>query len=188
MTCIVAIKEGNTIYMGADSAGTSSSFEKRIRTDPKIYHVDGYMFGFTTSFRMGQLLGYAFVPPDRDPRIPLEKFMATAFIDAVRKCLKDGGFAQKQNEEEQGGQFLVAYEGRLFQVWPDYQVAESVEGYESCGCGSDLAMGSLYTTGEHTIMYPKERMKVALEVAEKFSAGVQGPFIYGTQTIETKGA
>ena len=53
MTCIVAIKEGNKIYMAADSAASDGNFSQRTRIDPKIYTVGGYMFGFTSSFRMG---------------------------------------------------------------------------------------------------------------------------------------
>jgi ATP-dependent protease HslVU (ClpYQ) peptidase subunit len=137
MTCIVAIKEGNTVYMGADSAGTGGDFSQRTRSDSKICHVQG-------------------------------------------------GFATKESEAEVGGQFLVAYEGRIFQVYSDYQVAESSHNYEAVGCGSDIAMGSLHTTLNHSVMYPESRVRVALEAAEEFSAGVRGPFVYGTQTIEIK--
>jgi len=181
MTCIIAIKDGTTIHMGADSAGTGGDFSQRTRNDSKICHVGPFMFGFTTSFRMGQLLAHSFVAPDRDPRVAVDKFMATTFIDAIRSCLKAGGFATKDNDAEVGGQFLVGYEGRIFQVFSDYQVAESALDYEAVGCGSEIALGSLHTTGVHTIMSAKSRIQVALEAAEEFSAGVRRPFVWSVQ-------
>lgn len=181
MTCIVAIKDGNTIHMGADSAGTGGDYSQRTRNDSKICHVGPFMFGFTTSFRMGQLLAHSFQAPDRDPRIAVDKFMCTSFVDALRKCLKDGGFATKESEAEVGGQFLVAYEGRIFQVYSDYQVAESALPYEAVGCGTDIAMGSLYTSYKNYSTLGVKHIELALQAAEEFSAGVRGPFVYGKQ-------
>lgn len=181
MTCVIAIKEKGTVYMGADSAG-SDLYTIRTRIDPKIHKVGSFMFGFTTSFRMGQLLAHSFKAPDRDPRISVEKFMATSFIDAVRDCLKTGGWASKTNENESGGTFLVAYEGRVFCVYGDYQVGESALPYEAVGCGTDMAMGSLFTT-DGGRMTPAERIEIALRSAEAFSCGVRGPFIQMTSGV-----
>lgn len=175
MTCVIAIKSNGIVYMGADSAG-SNLYTTRMRIDPKIYMVGAFMFGFTTSFRMGQLLGHSFVAPDRDPRVSTEKYMTTKFIDAVRTCLKDGGYASKVNENESGGVFLVAYEGRVFRIDSDYQVGEGALSYEAVGCGEDIAMGSLYTTAGGSLS-PVERIDVALKAAAAFSCGVEGPFM-----------
>jgi ATP-dependent protease HslVU (ClpYQ) peptidase subunit len=173
MTCIVAIKDGDSVFMGADSAGVSGYFIQS-RTDPKIYKVGEFMFGFTSSFRMGQLLGHAFNEPEHDDGVTVEKFMATTFIDAVRTCLKNGGYAKKDNEVEIGGNFLVAYKGRLFNVDSDYQVGESRLGFDAVGCGAEIALGSLFSTAKK---HPKKRIQIALEAAEQFSCGVRGPFI-----------
>jgi ATP-dependent protease HslVU (ClpYQ) peptidase subunit len=184
MTCVVAIKHNGSVYMGADSAG-SDLYTIRTRIDPKIHKVGAFMFGFTTSFRMGQLLAHAFKAPDRDPRISTEKFMSTSFIDAVRDCLKAGGWASKANETEQGGTFLVAYEGRVFCIYGDYQVGESALSYEAVGCGTDFAMGSLYST-QDTALTPGERINKALQAAESFSCGVRGPFIQHVQAAKAE--
>ncbi len=172
MTCVIAIKEDGKVFMGADSAG-SDLYTIRSRKDPKIYRVGDMLFGFTTSFRMGQLLGYSLTLPDRDPRITVDKYMNTVFIDAVRTCLKTGGYASKVSETEKGGTFLVAYEGRIFTVYDDYQVAESQLDFEAVGCGTETAMGSLYTSAGNPA---KDRIIIALSAAEQFSCGVRGPF------------
>lgn len=174
MTCIVALREQDVIYMGADSAGVSS-WSLAQRVDPKIYRVGQMLIGFTSSFRMGQLLGYSLSLPEHQPDMPVERYMATVFVDAVRACLKNGGWAENEKGQEKGGQFLAAYRGRIFEVWSDYQVAERSEPYAAAGCGVDLALGSLYTSA-HLQSDPRARVTLALEAAEAFSAGVRGPF------------
>lgn len=183
MTCIVAAIEDGRIVMGADSAG-SDGYTIRSRKDPKIYEVGLFMFGFTTSFRMGQLLGHAFVAPDRDPRMTTEKFMVTTFIDAVRACLKAGGYASQSNSVEAGGTFLVGYEGRIFRVDSDYQVGESLLPYEAVGCGAEHACAAMFATQEFADQgkcTAPWRVMTALKAAEEFSCGVRGPFLVKEQ-------
>jgi len=177
MTCIVALKtNGGRILMGADSAGVCAGYAFHSRNDPKIYRVGGMLIGFTTSFRMGQLLGYSLSLPAKHDDVSVEKYMATEFIDAVRNCLKTGGWAKKNSEEESGGNFLVAYRGRIFQIFDDYQVSERMEQYDATGCGFELALGSLYTS-EGLIDNPEIRVRTALQAASSFSAGVSSPFL-----------
>lgn len=175
MTCIVGLVDNNTkkVFMGADSAGVSG-LGLQVRADQKIFDNNGFLMGFTTSFRMGQLLRYSFKPPKyRETETDLMAYMVKDFIDAVRKCLKDGGFAKKDNEVERGGCFLVAHSGRLFCVEGDYQVGETIDGYDAIGCGREYALGSIYST---TDLNPNQRIEKALKSAAKFSAGVCEPF------------
>ncbi len=173
MTCIIGLIEGSKVYMGADSAGVSW-YDLRIRADQKVFRNGPFLMGFTSSFRMGQLLHYSFSPPT--PRVgqDIYEFLATDWIDGVRSCLQQGGYMRKENNVEEGGTFLVGYQGRLFAVYSDFQVAESVKPYESIGCGSGYALGAMYATEG---LPPEERIRKALEAAEQFSAGVRGPFV-----------
>ena len=179
MTCIVALRDGDAVVMGADSAGVGGMCI-RVRRDPKIYRVGAMLIGFTTSFRMGQLLGYSMTLPDHHEDVSVERYMATAFVDAVRACLKAGGFASKSNETEAGGQFLVAYRKRIFEIASDYQIEEDECGYASVGCGFDLATGSLHSTAALKVADPRQRVRMALEAAATFSVGVRGPFLIET--------
>lgn len=173
MTCIAGLVEGSTVWIGGGSAGVGG-YSLAVRADQKVFRNGPMLFGFTTSFRMGQLLRHALTIPDHDPRVPIEKYMATAFIDAVRECLKSHGFASKNNETERGGTFLVGYQGRLFIVADDYQVGEAADGYDAVGCGFEIASGSLYSTDGRPA---RERIEIALKAAERHSAGVRGPFL-----------
>lgn len=172
MTCIAGIVEGGTVWIGADSAGVCG-YSLTVRADVKVFKNGPMLFGFTSSFRMGQLLRYALTLPDHDPRVEVEKYMATTFVNAVRECLKTHGFARKKEEAEEGGTFLVGYRGRLFCIQDDYQVAEALDAFDAVGCGHDIAKGSLFSS---TNLPADERIRVALQAAERYSAGVRGPF------------
>lgn len=154
MTCIAGVVHEGRVWIGGDSAGVAG-WSLRVRADRKVFRNGPYLFGFSGSFRMGNLLRYAFTPPE-PPDWDVYKFMSTGFMDAVRKCLKEGGFAEVNNGVERGGFFLVGYREHLFTV-----------------CGDDIAVGSLYATRS---LPPAERLRIALEAAERHSAGVRGPF------------
>jgi len=176
MTAIVGLVHDGKVYIGGDSAGVSG-LSLSVRADTKVFRKGRYLFGFTTSFRMGQLIRYSLVPPK--PKVDdadLEGFMATKFIDALRDCLKAGGWARKESDREEGGTFLVGVRGQLFTIYDDYQVARSADGFAAVGCGEDIALGALYATAG-TGMKPRKRALLALQAAERFSAGVRGPFI-----------
>jgi hypothetical protein len=174
VTAIVGLVHQGTVYVGGDSAGVSG-YSMTVRADAKVFTVGPYLLGFTTSFRMGQLIRYALDPPT-PAGDDLDRFMATTFVDAVRACLKAGGWAKKENDREEGGTFLVGVAGRLFTVEEDYQVGASADGYAAVGGGSEIALGALFATAR-TRMAPERRVLVALQAAERFSAGVRGPFI-----------
>lgn len=173
MTCIVALRQGDRVYMGADSAGVAGWIMSE-RADPKIYRVGPFLIGFTTSFRMGQLLGHSLNVPTQPDDVDTFAFMCTTFVDAVRECLKKGGFAHRENEREEGGTFLCAYRGRVFRVENDYQIGESATNFDACGCGQEFALGSLYSTSG---MEPEQRVRTALCAAQRFSVGVREPFL-----------
>jgi len=177
MTCIVGLEHDNgMVSIGGDSAGVDGGrLAIRIRTDEKVFINGPMIFGFTSSFRMGQLLRYSLTVPEQLPSQTDDyKFMCTTFINAVRTCLKDGGYAEVKNGEERGGFFLVGYRGKLYRVESDFQVGKSLTTYDACGCGEDYALGAM-AAGDVGLS-AQERIERALAIAAKFSAGVSAPF------------
>lgn len=176
MTVIVGLVHKHRVHMGGDSAGVAG-YALTIRTDTKVFATGPYVMGFTSSFRMGQLLRHALQAPA--PEGGLDRFMCTTFVDSVRACLKDGGWAKKDADQEQGGTFLVGVHGHLYTVDSDYQVAEPADGYAAVGCGDELALGALHTTTTLG-MKPQARLTAALAAAAHHSAGVRGPYAFAT--------
>lgn len=172
MTAIAGLVHGKRVYIGGDSAGVAG-WSLTVRADSKVFVNGPYAMGFTSSFRMGQLLRYSFKAPA--PKGELSKFMATKFVDAVRETLKSGGWLKKDADRDEGGTFLVGVSGRLFMIADDFQVGEAVDGFAAVGCGHELALGALHATADLELP-PKKRLRLALQAAERYSAGVRGPF------------
>lgn len=172
MTCIVGLVDGDRVWMGGDSAGVSG-LDITVRADPKVFRNGPFLIGFTSSFRMGQLLNFRLRVPEQEPGTDVFGYMVMTFVEAVRDCLKEGGYAQRTNDAESGGSFLVGYRGRLFSIQSDYQVCEAIRGFHAIGCGADYALGALAAS---THAGSEQRIRLALEVAETFSGGVRAPF------------
>jgi hypothetical protein len=174
MTAIAGLAVGGGVHIGGDSAGVAG-WSLNVRSDEKVFRRGPYLFGFTTSFRMGQLIRYSLAVP-KAPKRGLDGFMATTFVDALRDCLKRGGWARKENDREEGGTFLVGVRGELYTIQDDYQVATAADGFAAVGSGSDVALGALYAT-QGRLWRPRQRVRIALAAAERFNAGVRGPFV-----------
>ncbi len=178
MTCIVGIQKDGEVYLGGDSAGVhGGTYEIESRTHPKVFANEEFVMGFTSSFRMGQLLQYGFTPPEHSPRKDDMKYLVCDFVDAIRELYKQKGYLEKHNEIETGGIFLLGYRGKLYKIEDDFQVGHVTDGFSACGCGSHFALGSLYTTAADDLE-PAVKLHMALQTATKFSAGVRGPFSY----------
>lgn len=185
MTCIVGIERKGNVYIGGDSAGVAG-LDISTRLDEKVFKNDGFVMGFTTSFRMGQLLQYSFAAPGHvvTPGAASYKddmaYMVTDFADAVRKLFADKGFSTKgsdkdADESDSGGTFLVGYRRKLYTVESDFQIARIQDGFHAIGCGGRYALGSLFAT-QQAEDNPIGRCNAALTAAEHFSAGVRAPF------------
>jgi hypothetical protein len=175
MTCIVGIQHRRRVVIAGDSAGVAG-YSVTVRADEKVFARDGFLFGFTSSFRMGQILRYdAELPAVPGRGADLTAFMVREFVPAVRKAFSEGGFLTKRNEEESGGTFLVGLRGNLFSVESDFQVGRAVDGYMAVGVGDDLALGVLHATRRGG-WDPELRATLALEAAAYHNGGVCAPF------------
>ena len=181
MTCIVAIAQNGTVYMGSDHAASDDKTGWILsRKEPKCFKVGQYAVAFTDSFRMGQILQYNWTPPKYAPtktNSGLDKFMRTKFVDSVKVAFKDHGFGSiGGSDEDTGGIFIVGLEGRIFTIDEDFHVGENIVNYMAEGSGGQIALGALYATKNQK--NPKLRLKLALEAASEFNMAVAPPFTY----------
>ena len=174
MTCIVAVKDLDTeeVWMGGDSAGVEG-LNIAVRKDPKVFINGEFLMGYTSSFRMGQILRYMRMPAREMTMTDDYEYMVTRVIPEIREELKEGGYTKISSNVEKGGQFLIGYHGHIYEIESDFQVGERIEEYDAVGCGRPYALGSLRMT---TNDFPKNRIKHALETAQHFSGGVRAPF------------
>lgn len=178
MTCIVGLVHDGITYIGGDSLG-SNLYTKTVRKDVKVFKLkdtNNAIVGYTSSFRMGQLLMYAsdLIDSRDEPNIDHE-YLVTKFVPNVIKLFEDGGYGKSNSGEKSGGEFLFGYKDRLYKIQSDYQVGESLDNYDACGGGEEFALGSLRTT-ENLGLSPEERIRLALQSASKFSTSVAPPY------------
>lgn len=176
MTCIIGLLTDNRIYIGGDSAGVSG-WDIRHRADEKVFIKDNMIFGFTSSFRMGQLIRYSLkIPKQKKTQTDFE-YLCTDFISAVIECFSDNGYARANNNEVSGGTFIFGYKNNLYKVEADFQVGKLDGNFDACGCGESYAMGAMDILNRIDNMSPENQIRKALETVSKYSAGVSGPFI-----------
>ena len=173
MTCIVGLETKKGVIIGGDSSSVSGWNVDKTRLK-KVFQRGEFLIGFTTSFRMGQLLQYT-LDVERQ-KINYEsdlEYLATTFVNAIRDCLKIGGFRRVENEQEEGGTFLVGYRKRLYTIDSDFQVNSHTAGYTAIGGGYEVALGNLVNS-DH--LSPKKRVIQALKAAGHFRGDVCGPY------------
>ena len=121
MTCVVGFADKKTgkVYMGGDSQATNfTNLTKRNRLDGKVFIKKGrdgieMLFGFTQSYRMGQLLKHKLVIPKQQFGNDFD-YMCSDFMDEVIDCMEVNKFAKIDCNEVTGGEFLVGYKGNLY--------------------------------------------------------------------------
>jgi hypothetical protein len=177
MTAIVGLVDNGNVYIGGDSAGVAG-LSVTVRSDEKVFINGPFIIGGTSSFRMLNLLRYKLSPAAQTVHQSDSEYLCTSFIDSVRKCFTDNGYGTAS----EGGTFLVGYKGKLYKIGSDFQVGEPHKNFEACGCGTDLSLGSLFTSTGN----PEDRVKTALAAAAAFSGGVCAPFVILKQESEVK--
>ena len=176
MTCVVGLVQKGRVYMGVDSAAVQG-WTRRASQVSKVFRRGPFLMGYTTSFRMGQLLEHHLnVAAQTDKQTDMG-FMVTTFIEAVRVLLKEKGFTKIESNTEKGGQFLVGYRKHLYTIESDFQVGHLIEEYDAIGSGADFALGALKALQREA---PALRVRRALEIAAHFNMGVCAPFTMKT--------
>lgn len=162
--------------MGGDSAA-ANGWRTRPTALRKVFCLGDFIIGYTSSFRMGQILQYHLDVRQQEADEPDERYMVVAFVDAVRTCLKDKGYTRIDSNQEEGGEFMVGYRSKLYVIQSDFQVQRYAEPFTAVGCGEDYALGALAVTER---MKPEKRVLAALKAADRFSNGVCAPFYVET--------
>jgi len=175
MTCVVGLIDNGIIHMAADSLG-SGSYIKTERKDPKLFTMNNKaIVGFTTSYRMGQVLMYSDLL--KHQKNITHQWMVTEFIPRVQKLFAEAGIEKNENGVKACGSFLIGVHGKLFLIDSDYQVEESKDNYNVVGSGNEAAAGALYAT--KSMKDPYKRVKIAVEAAIKHINGCGGNVLYG---------
>ena len=174
MTCIVGLVDKGKVYLGGDSCGSSGT-NYSVRKDKKVFKNGNMVFGFTDSFRMGQILRYSFKPPKQPKNTDDFEFLCSTFIDSLVETFTKYGYIKNPTTRPEGGVFILGYKGNIYKVWQDFQVQQNYENFLACGCGQAYALGALKVLSSYDI-HPTKKIEMALKTAESFDSAVKGPF------------
>jgi len=177
MTCIIGyVADDGRVLVGGDSVAAAYPDVSTI-ANKKVFRFQNMLIGYTSSFRMGQLLEFGLTMPEyAEPQTPYE-YMVKTFVPEVRRVLKDGGFTTVNNNTEDGGQFIVGFASCIFEVQNDFAVIRYRERFCAVGCGYAFAMGALRLMNEFSDIHRDDEKKIlaALEIAGHFST-VRPPY------------
>jgi hypothetical protein len=190
MTCTLAITDSQIVLLAGDSAAVGGK-ELRLRADTKVFRTGSYGIGYTTSFRMGQILRYGTALPEPPPGLgpgELERFLITEVIPVIRRSFADHGFAKTARfsssgdssitEEGQdfGGLFLLGVAGQIFEIRQDYHLARPAAPFSAVGSGAPVALGALHALQSLPNLSLRDQAAMALAAAEAYNTGVRAPF------------
>lgn len=184
MTCIVGLASMGSVYIAADSLGSGNGAKQEYKT-PKLAKLEVFEkkdlsltkinigIGYTSSYRMGDILRYAFTPPPIEVGEDENEYLVKDFIPELIKCFEEQSFAKVKDGSKSGGNFLVGLRGRLFVVQDDFSILEPSLNFAAIGSGQEFALGSLYAYMKISLD-PVEKVHAAVDAAIEFSTTVGG--------------
>lgn len=172
MTCIVALETPAGVWMGGDRMGSDGYTGAPVEA-PKVFRNGPLLIGYTTSFRMGQVLQYGLQVPVDSLSWDVDRWVSVDLVPAIRSAFETHGWDRVKEGRAHGGYFLVAVAGRCYGIQSDYSALRTTSGEYATGSGEYLALGSLHATRGQD---PKDRVRRSLEAAAEHVVSVAGPF------------
>jgi len=175
MTAIAAVVHDGQVYMGADTL--ISGYKRTLETtlEGKLWTAGEMILGWAGGQREAQMVRYGFSPPPLTEGQDIKAYLCTRFVDALRDAHQDAGTLKRDNGQHWANlTLMIGWRGRLFTISDWFCVSEYAE-FAGAGTGEITACAVLHATAD---LAPRERLKRALEAAERFAEGVRGPFTY----------
>lgn len=164
MTCIVAIKDKENMYMASDKMITTESGTKDICRLKKIFKPkSNILIGTSGSVRFGQCLEFLVDYKDIED-VDEMTYLIKYIIPSILKAMDDN-FIDFQDT----GTSIFCIKGRIFEVDSGFGIVEPDRDYTSIGSGSDIAKGSLFSTESKVA---SKRIKEAIKASSCFIKSV----------------
>jgi ATP-dependent protease HslVU (ClpYQ) peptidase subunit len=168
MTCIVGVKSGGKVFIGADALATEDNLAIAV-CEPKVFRFGPLVIGLAGEFRGAQVLRYAVKPPKKAPTEPMHWLVHT-FLPTLRSAYAAHGVTAHPD-------YLVGVGGRLFEIDDALAVVESSEAFSAIGAGREYALGAYRALcGVHCPGNAEAILRRTLDAAERFCPGVRAPF------------
>tara|TARA_R110002153_G_scaffold243548_1_gene398918 strand:- start:4337 stop:4930 length:594 start_codon:yes stop_codon:yes gene_type:complete len=137
MTSIVAISTEEGVYLGGDLAGSNGHNIGEV-SQSKVFGVGEFLVGYCGSFRAGQIVEHAWRPPARSEGVCDYNYLVLEVIPSLMVILEGNGFGGHDGTEVKGGNFVLVYGGRVYEVQSDYSILEWAQPVVCLGSGGDV--------------------------------------------------
>lgn len=180
MSVVVAIKENDTIYFGADTLMTRGDTKLSEVNNEEKYKItrfsNGVVICHTGGVATTQKLVFHEEWFDKVSEKGLDKeFILNEIVPKLRKELEE--YKLLDEDGCMNASFFIAYKDKLYDLKPGFTVVRITE-YASIGAGRDFALANL--CNEQLSL--EDRMLSALRLSAKMCSTVGGPFVF----IDTK--
>lgn len=190
MTCIVGIAQGGVVHIGGDSAATHGTVPKLVAAG-KVWRTGEFIMGGSGSSRVNDLIRYNFRPPkirfEGSRPESVDRYMNSAFASSLRKLFEEQSCIGKDEETQQedfGGSLLIGVRGSLYLMDCSFSAYRTVDEFNATGSGHEVALGALHAlAAAGAALTPRERLKIALEAAERWQDGIRAPFTFESTRV-----
>lgn len=184
MTCIIALKtkEGHNVIAGDLMASNGHHFNK-IKTSKIFTKGDQCIIGYTSSFRMGQILEFGWDMPPRIEGLTDEQYMCNNVMSSLRSAFHKQGFGGRDIIEDIGGTFLILYRDKLFMVQSNYSVLEYEDDVLAVGSGTDAALAVMHVLDTPSIDEIEEYLNNVFYAVAKVTPSVSEEYTYSIMEV-----
>lgn len=177
-TCIVAIADRGSVWLGADTMASDDSRKFTMGQKKLVRLSDDLLVGIAGSIRVKDILACSVsVPPRAESEANDYRYLVTALVPEVREKLRAGGALVVDSgvEELPDSALLIGYRGGVYVIDGDLQVSQLDSGYWAIGSGAEYALGALHASRSQKDI--RKRITIALEAAAAFCPSVGPPFV-----------
>ena len=172
MTTIAGIQHLGYCEIWVDSRITAPDGQIYSHPDMKKYAKRGQLIiagsGEVVPCDIAQNIWNPPIATESDKKNPY-KFMIRKAMPSLRKVLTDNGynFDESKDKDDIRFQFIIAFNGELFDIDQDLAVSRDIHGFYGAGSGGSYALGALYAGADG---------EEALEIAAKINMHTAPPF------------
>lgn len=180
MTTIVGIQGRNWALLGADSRiADNSTIYKMVKGYSKIIEGEDFTLACAGDVRAINLLQSLLKLPKTFVAKDDAHFITGFLIPAIRKVFIDAGHEKTlEGQSSHESDFLVIYNGKIYEIGSDYAWVQDSRGIYGIGSGGSFALGALACLTGVSINRSEARRWAtkALEIACDYNSDSAPPF------------
>ena len=180
MTTLIGIQGRNWALLGADSRiADDSRIYKLPKGHSKIIEHDVFTIACAGDLRAINILQSQLKLPKTYVAKDDAHFVTGFLIPAIRKAFVEAGYEKTtEGQSSHESEFLIIYNGKIYEVGSDYSWVQDSRGVYGLGSGGSIALGALACLSGDLVTRAEARKwaNKALEIACEYNSDSAPPF------------